>query len=394
MGFLDDAFDVVHGGASTVADTAGFLGDVLTGDVHGAVTNGSQVIGDVNDVLQGLEGLGASLGQVPRRFAESTLVKLTDSPPIDAALMAIEAMKATTGSGAPEDGEGFRASAHLLEEAVDLLIDAKPHDDRWSGDASGIYLDRAVTHKNLTSRVQVADGEIQRILSDEADEVSRTRSTLDNTSQYLQDFALSTSWMNVVPGGRAAKLSVDSAAAAAGLATATFTVANLAQASFSNAAKIRSQLHHYQDAAQEKLDLATGACDPFIDAKKDIQPGHRPRRLDPRRDYEVPTPLEPIPFGPPATPYGVTATPPATAGSAPPSPTPSLVIPTQAQRVVGRGRTAAAAGSTPAPPSRSYRRQETSSGGARAAGVPGERAPLGAEQQHADQVTATPNGER
>ncbi len=392
MGFLDDAFDVVHGGASTVADTAGFLGDVLTGDVHGAVTNGSQVIGDVNDVLQGLEGLGASLGQVPRRFAESTLVKLTDSPPIDAALMAIEAMKATTGSGAPEDGEGFRASAHLLEEAVDLLIDAKPHDDRWSGDASGIYLDRAVTHKNLTSRVQVADGEIQRILSDETDEVSRTRSTLDNTSQHLQDFALSTSWMNVVPGGRAAKLSVDSAAAAAGLATATFTVANLAQASFSNAAKIRSQLHHYQDAAQEKLDLATR-----MRSLHRCQEGHTtrsstsPTRSTPRlRGAHAPGtdtfrsarhPIRGDGNSARHSRFGATLT-------------NAFLGHTDASATRCWPRQDRRRGLHTCTPSRSYRRQETSSGGARAAGVPGARAPLGAEQQHADQVTATPNGER
>jgi hypothetical protein len=387
VGFLDDAFDVVHGGASTITDTAGFLGDVLTGDVHGAATNGRQVLGDLDDVLHGLEGLGANLGQVPRRFAESTLVKLTDSPPIDAALLAIDALKATTGSGTPEDGSNYGSSADLLEEALDLLIDARPLDDRWNGDASTTYGEKAHDHKNLTSRVQVADRAIQQVLRTEADQVSRARSTLDDTSQYLHDFALATSWMNLVPGGRAAKLALDAAAAGTGLTTATFVVANLTQESFTNAGKIRDQLHHYNDAAAEKLNIASGACDPFVDARTDVQPGHRPERLDPEKRYEVPSPLEPIPFGPPATPYRVT-------GSSPSGPTPPSRSTPQApafgaapmQRSAGLDRPSAGGAPVSRPSAQPY--QDTTPSGARASGTSRPRAPLGTEQhKQGDQVT-------
>ena len=89
-----------------------------------------------------------------------------------------------------------------MEEAVDVLIDATPAPDRWDGTASTIYDETNDSHRRLTSKVQVADDEIHKILSTEADQVVRTRKTLDDTSQWLYDFALSTSWMNFVPGGR------------------------------------------------------------------------------------------------------------------------------------------------------------------------------------------------
>jgi hypothetical protein len=158
--------------------------------------------------------------------------------------------------------------------------------------------------------VQVADQEIQKILSTEADQVVRTRKTLDDTSQWLSGFALSTSWMNFVPGGRAAKLVVDGGAAATGVATAEATMAVLVKNAFENAARIREHIDKYSRAASDDTSGEGGACDPFPAPPDVADPDHPTRRVvPPTRSlpdsrYTVPAPEEPIEFGPPAAPYG------------------------------------------------------------------------------------------
>ena len=306
MGLLSDAFNVVHGAAGVVKDVAELAGDIVTGDVHGAVTDAQKLVGDSNDVVKGLNGLGVPMGSLPRRFSENSVVQLADSPPIQAAQLVIEGMLATTGSGAPEDGKQLRDSAKLLEESVELLIDAKPHDDRWDGSASAAYAAKDDQHRRTTSGVQTADDEIRKILSTEANQVEQTRKTLDEVSQYLYDFALSTSWMNLVPGGKAAKLAVDAAAAGIGVNRAEYVIARLVSDSLDNASKIRAQLDLY-NAAEKVEPPEGGACKPFVRTGPDGRPLEEvpPSRLLPNTPFERPEPVKPPQFGPPATPYRV-----------------------------------------------------------------------------------------
>jgi len=307
VGFLGDVFNTVDGAVSAVEDAVGFGGDVVTGDVHGAVIDAQQFLGDANDFLQGVQGLGVNLGRIPSKFADNPLVKFSDSPPIEVAQLAIDAMKATTGSGDPEEGEGFEKSAGLLDEGVDILIDANPAADRWDGTASRVYGLTNDTHRRHTSDVQVADTNLAQIISAEAGQVARTRRTLDDTSQYLYDFGLSTSWMNLVPAGRAAKLAIDAAAAAAAVARAELMVGTLANNSLENARRVREQLRLYNDAAGDTSGHG-GACDPFpveqgSPEMEGIPPDVPPSRSLPTTTYTVPSPEESGDFWPPATEY-------------------------------------------------------------------------------------------
>lgn len=176
LGLLEDLFNVGNGIRSRIEELPSFLGNVLTGDVRGIATDGRKVIGD----------LGVSLGKVFARYAD-TVGKLADSPILSAAQLAIEAQKATTGSGDPEDGNGYRESAKRLAECVETLSHADPHQDRWDGSASSEYHETNSAHRSLVSNVQNADSHIGQTLAVEADQVSRTRQTLDETSQYLYD---------------------------------------------------------------------------------------------------------------------------------------------------------------------------------------------------------------
>lgn len=136
MNFFPDPFKVINGVRSGIKDAGHLVHDVATGNVHGAVTNTRSLFGDVGDVLQGLDGLGVSLGPVPAAYAKSPFGKLSDSEVLSAAQLVIEGERALTGSGAPEDGNAYRESAKRLEETVETLIDASPHEDRWDGGPS------------------------------------------------------------------------------------------------------------------------------------------------------------------------------------------------------------------------------------------------------------------
>lgn len=301
MGLTEDLFNLGNGIRSGAQDVPSLLSNVLTGDVHGIVTDGRKLVGDAGDVLDGVGDLGLSLGRVSARYA-GTVGKLADSPILSAAQLAIEAEKATTGSGDPEAGDGYQESANRLEECVETLSHADPHDDRWDGTASETYQATNSAHRSLVSKVQNADKNIGQILALEADQVARTRRTLDETSQYLYDYGLATAVISFVPGANVAKMVADAAAASAALTTTNATMAILVKNSIENAVGIRGWLEEYADAATDTSG-AGGVCGTFVKPDVDVGEGTLPRRLNPSQPYDVPLPEEPPEWGPPAAPY-------------------------------------------------------------------------------------------
>ena len=109
MSFLDDAFNVIHGGYNAAQDAVAVAGDVVTLDVHGAVTNSQKLLSDTKNFLEGVEGLGVNLGKIPAKYADNPLVKAVDSPPIEAAQLAIEGMKLTTDPDSPKTARSTRS---------------------------------------------------------------------------------------------------------------------------------------------------------------------------------------------------------------------------------------------------------------------------------------------
>ncbi|GBE64072.1 hypothetical protein MFM001_05340 [Mycobacterium sp. MFM001] len=312
MSFFPDPFKVLNGLRSGVKDAGGLVHDVVTGNVHGAVTNTRSLFGDVGDVLQGLEGLGVNLGPVPSLYAKSPFGMLSDSEVLAAAQLMIEGERALTGSGEPEDGKGYKESAKNLNGAVETLINANPHADRWDGKASEAYEKTNDVHRRNTSNVQAADEQVAAILGTEGGQVSRTRETLDDASQKLYDYGLSTAWMNAFPPLRVAKFALDSAAAATALATTNTTMMILTKNVAENALRMRSQLNAYEKAREDTSGSPGDSAEPgsvFVPQKDDISDGGRPSRTDPNRPYEVPIPEGPPVNYPPATPYGSPATP-------------------------------------------------------------------------------------
>jgi hypothetical protein len=325
LSLFDDVSDVfggianvAEGGIGTAESAVDFVGDVLEGDVIGATRDAYDFVENAKDVLEGVRDLGVSIGTIPSRFVDNPILQLADSPPIELAQRIIAGMRLTTGSGDPVEGAEYEDAAKLMQEGLELLIDAAPHEDHWNGAASEAYADRNKTNRLATSAVQVADLNIADVLQAEAHQVVQTRKTLDDIDEYLFQFALSTAWMNGIPGGRAAKLVVDSGAAALGLGGAGRALTSLVTDSYQRSEKIREQFEHYEQASGQKS-LGAANCDgPFVSAETDREEKPPARFNNP--EYTVPDPVDPPPYGPPATPYGASpgTTQPAAPSLAPP----------------------------------------------------------------------------
>lgn len=257
MGFEEDLLDIGNGIRSGLPDALNWAGD-----------------------------LGASVGKVSASYA----VPVGDSAEtkiLSATRLVIEAEKATTGAGAPEDGTGYRESASRLEECVETLIDADPHPDRWDGKAASTYQGTNGSHRSLVSKIRNADHHIATILALEADQVSQARHTLDETLRHLSDHGLATAIMSSLPGAAAAKLAADAAAASAALATTNSTMTNLVTNSAENALRIRGWIDDYTEAAKDD----SGAGGTFVVPSEDIGQGTRPTRLNSSQPPDVPAPM-------------------------------------------------------------------------------------------------------
>jgi hypothetical protein len=334
MGFLDEVgkvldevetatpIDIITGVTGAVTDVPNLVGDVAQGNFGQALVDGRKVLGDGKDIALGLGSLCANLGPVPSFLENNPAMKLTESKVLAAAQLLIAGMKTTTGSGDPCTGQEFRDSSGHLEDVVDTLIHAEPHEDRWDGTASQVYNATNASHRRLASEVQAADLAIADEIDIEAGQVDRTRTTLNDSSDKLTQYDLATMWMNATPPTRALKFALDCSAAALALDVAGATMAVLVKNSLENATRIQSHVEHYEKPAQDTsgtpLDACGGEVFPVPDG--DLPGGdkraspvpdpkggtHQPTRSLPDTQYTVPEPEDP-PVQAPATPYGAPA---------------------------------------------------------------------------------------
>ena len=151
-------------------------------------------------------------------------------------------------------------------------------------------------------------------------QTNRTRNILDDVSNGLTTYDIATCWMNATGPGRALKLALDIAAAGAAMSTVEATMGVLIAESLFNANKIRAELGNYETAAKDTTgDPSSCEVFPIPDAGQlpGLDERQRSRLPDPNKGttapsrskpgtpYTVPSPEEPIEYGPPATPLGV-----------------------------------------------------------------------------------------
>ncbi|AKS32671.1 EspA/EspE family type VII secretion system effector [Mycolicibacterium goodii] len=233
------------------------------------------------------------------------VLSLASSPIIAGAQLVINGMKLTTGSGEPEDGEAFKKSGQLYEEAGHELIQADVNSTAWDGTAAETYKSKNDEHRHQVLEVAVAEQNMQRLLSALAARVTATRNTLDDRVKFLSDYDAATSWMNSVAGGAAVKAISDIAVAAEQTTEARIAMARLVAESVSTSFDIRNQIDTYQKAAELEFvdsDDSFPCGEPFGDERTR---GTLPRRTEADTPYTVPDTDEPPVEYPPATPYGV-----------------------------------------------------------------------------------------
>lgn len=249
-------------------------------------------------------GLDPSTGPGPLdKLPNLGVLGLAGSPIIAGAQLTIKGMKLTTGSDEPEDGEAFKKSGQLYEDAGNDLIQADVNVSAWDGTAAVTYKSKNDEHRHQVLEVAVAEQNMQRLLSALAERVTATRKNLDDRVQFLSDYDTATSWMNSVPGGAAVKAMGDIAVAAEQSAEARIAMARLVAESISTSLDIRNQIDTYRTAAdQEVLDSGdTFPCgEPFGDERTN---GTLPRRTKPETPYTIPDSDGPAVEYPPATPY-------------------------------------------------------------------------------------------
>lgn len=341
MGLLDDLSDVVKGPLSVVSgvvngvsDARSLAKDISDGNWGNAFKDGYKLSGDLSDIAEGLSGLGFSTGPIPTSVSSQKNLIPAESKILWAAQQAIDGMKKTTGSGQPAGGDEFRSSSERLENVKLTLIDAEPHTDRWDGTASQIYTAVNASHRRVASLLQTADKGVADVLETEAGQVTRTRETLDDQIQWLKSYDLATCWMEATGPGRIAKMALDATASAGALAIAGGALGILVKNSIENASRIREHLHDYATAAGDTSGNPDGGCEVFTLPDKDHElaipdnvatplPAPNSGTTPPSRSktaetYTVPSPEEPIEYGPPATPYGAPG---------PAVPTPAAPIP-------------------------------------------------------------------
>ncbi|WP_067854940.1 EspA/EspE family type VII secretion system effector [Mycolicibacterium wolinskyi] len=389
---IEAPFKIGSGVVEGAKDTASLVDNVLDGDWGGAFNDGFKLVGDANDLVEGISALGGFATPLPTSFYAVKNLLPADSKILWAAQQTIEGMKKTTGSGQPCNGDEFRGSSERLQTVVDTLISAEPHEDKWDGTASQVYNAVNASHRRVTSEVQNADLEVAKVLDIEAGQVTRTRETLDDQIEWLKVYDVATFALNATPLGRLAKLGLDTAAAAAALGIAGTTMSILVKNSVENALSIREHLDGYANGARDTSGNPDGGCEIFAapdpnDEKQQL-PRHDqratplpdpasgtrpPSRSLPTTEYTVPSPEEPIVYGPPATPYAVpTPTTPSASGASAPAATAPPVAP------------AAPAQSAPASPSAPRSAPPTISappagpGAAAPAAYSGGRAPVNA----------------
>lgn len=237
------------------------------------------------------------------RLPNLGVVNLAGSPILASAQVAIQGMKATTGSGEPQEGEAFEKSADLYEEAGNLLIDASVKVDLWDGTAAEAYESTNDAHRHQTLEVAEADREMKQSLSRLAAQVNATRKDLQDAIDFLSDYDTTTSWMNAIPGGAAVKAAADLGVASTQLGFARFSIAKLVAESAVVASQMRSPQGRYESAAgQQKLDPNNEfPCgEPFGDERTG---GQLPTRTQSNTPFTPPDISGPPVSYPPATPY-------------------------------------------------------------------------------------------
>ncbi|WP_319450297.1 MULTISPECIES: EspA/EspE family type VII secretion system effector [unclassified Mycobacterium] len=239
--------DVGKDVGETVIDVVDVFGDTPLIDL---VNPGVGILAQLNEVV----GLGGKLVDWASNIGLDKFLLAATSPILAAGQAAIADMRETTGSGEPETGDRLGDAEQRFRQATDLLTSAHPSGD-WSGSGSDAYSAADTRQERRTTKLALLDHQLHQVIAREAGQIARTRAKLDDESNGLAEFGLTSFGYGLIPGvGPALKQAAEFQAVLKALSACSAELQKLAAEVDANAAAGQQLAGQYSSAAGDTGD--------------------------------------------------------------------------------------------------------------------------------------------
>jgi hypothetical protein len=236
--------DVGKDVGETVVDVVDVFGDT---PLIGLVNPGLGILAQLNEVI----GLGGKLVDWAGDIGLDKLLLAASSPILAAGQAVIADMRETTGSGQPEAGDRLGDAEQRFRQATDVLKSAHPSGD-WTGSGSDAYSAADTRQERRTTKLALLDHQLHEVIAREAGQIARTRAKLDDESNGLAEFGLTSFGYGLIPGvGPALKQAAEFQAVLKALSACSAELQKLAAEVDANAAAGQQLAGQYLSAAED-----------------------------------------------------------------------------------------------------------------------------------------------
>ena len=251
MGLWDvvaDLGDLVTDVGKDVGETVGDAVDVFGNTpLIGLVNPGLGILAQLHEVM----GLGGKLVDWSNEIGLDKLLLDATSPILAAGQAVIADMRETTGSGQPEPGDQLGEAEQRFGQATDVLKSAHPSGE-WAGPGSDAYSAADTRQEGRTTKLATLDHQLREVISREAGQLVRTRAKLDDESNGLAEFGLTTVGYGLIPGvGPALKAAAEFQAVIKAVSACSAELQTLTGEVNANAAAVQQLAGQYTAAAED-----------------------------------------------------------------------------------------------------------------------------------------------
>ncbi|ORV96253.1 EspA/EspE family type VII secretion system effector [Mycobacterium kyorinense] len=210
------------------------------------------------DTAWSLTGIGAdfvgfthTIGLQIGEKLEAAIPEAAALPVIQGGLLAMMAMANTLGFGDPETGNGFAEGANAFNRIGETLGSTHPPDS-WEGSASETYGERNKEQQQRAAEMAENDKTVREVLHREAEQVEKTRETLDHNATALTLSIIPALLALAIPvGGEVASMAVQVAAVAGTIPPCVKAVTQMTSDAAHNATLIRRAGAGYDSIASD-----------------------------------------------------------------------------------------------------------------------------------------------
>ena len=196
-------------------------------------------------------GLGGKLADWAGDIDLDKFLLAATSPILAAGQAVIADMRETTGSGQPEAGDQLGDAEQRFRQATDVLKSAHPSGD-WTGSGSDAYSVADTRQERRTTKLALLDQQLREVIAREAGQITRTRAKLDDESNGLAEFGLTSFGYGLIPGvGPALKQAAELQAVLKALGACSAELQKLAAEVDANAAAGQQLAGQYPSAAED-----------------------------------------------------------------------------------------------------------------------------------------------